>query len=83
MLDDMIYTRLSRENEQDEQWMEELSLRKQLKLQNVGAPAYEPTCVGIEHDATVYHPMPVSSYVPSGRKNSFLYEQTINLQEYS
>ncbi|XP_022850489.1 RING finger protein B isoform X2 [Olea europaea var. sylvestris] len=79
-LDDMYYlhTGLSRENERDERRMEKLSLRKQLKLkcrvQNKEAPAYEPNYVGVEHDATVYHPMPISSYMPSGGQNFYLNE---------
>lgn len=73
-----LYTGLSRENERDERRMEKLSLRKQLKLkcqvQNYEAPAYEPTYVGVEHDATVYHPMPISSYMPAGGQNFYLNE---------
>ncbi|KAL2479147.1 Galactose oxidase/kelch repeat superfamily protein [Forsythia ovata] len=88
-LDDMYYlhTRLSRENERDERRVEKLSLRKQLKLkcqaQNVGAPAYEPTYVGAEQDATVYHPMPISSYIPSGGWNFYLNEHQTSLGKRS
>lgn len=72
---------------QDERQMEKLPLRKQLKLkcqvQNIGAFACELTYMRVEHDATIHHPMPISSYMSSGRQNFYLNGQTINLQEYS
>ncbi|XP_022850501.1 uncharacterized protein LOC111372391 isoform X4 [Olea europaea var. sylvestris] len=88
-LDDMYYlhTGLSRENERDEGRVVKLSLRKQLKLkcqaQNIGASAYEPTYVGVEHDATVYHPAPISSYIPPGGQNFYLDEHETSLGKRS
>ncbi|XP_051116770.1 tip elongation aberrant protein 1-like [Andrographis paniculata] len=81
-LDDMyyLYTGLSRENEHDERRGEKLSLRKQLKLkcreQLAGNPAYERNSFGVqrEQDTTVYQPMPISSYMPSGRQTFYLNE---------
>ncbi|CAI9779472.1 unnamed protein product [Fraxinus pennsylvanica] len=76
------------QEELDERQMEKLPLRKQLiklkcQLQNIGAFAYELTYMRVEHDATIHHPMPISSYMSSGRQNFYLSGQTINLQEYS
>lgn len=83
-LDDIYYlhTGLSRETERDERRTEKLSLRKQLKLkcqeQRTASPtpAYErvPLRVEHEHDSTIYQPMPISSYMPSGRQTFYLNE---------
>ncbi|XP_011101963.1 RING finger protein B isoform X1 [Sesamum indicum] len=81
-LDDIYYlhTGFSREIERDEKRIEKLSLRKQLKLkcqeQRTGTPAYEKSPFGVEHeqDTTVYQPMPISSFMPSGRQNFYLNE---------
>ncbi|KAK6128175.1 hypothetical protein DH2020_038077 [Rehmannia glutinosa] len=81
-LDDMYYlhTGLFRELERDERRIEKLSLRKQLKLkcqeQRTVTPAYEKAPFGVEHehDTTIYQPMPISSYMPSGRQTFYLNE---------
>ncbi|KAK4402271.1 Kelch domain-containing protein 3 [Sesamum angolense] len=81
-LDDIYYlhTGFSREIERDEKRIEKLSLRKQLKLkcqeQRTVTPAYEKSPFGVEHeqDTTVYQPMPISSFMPSGRQNFYLNE---------
>ncbi|KAL0421939.1 UNVERIFIED_CONTAM: hypothetical protein Slati_3216800 [Sesamum latifolium] len=80
-LDDICYlhTGFSREIERDEKRIEKLSLRKQLKLkcqeQRTVTPAYEKSPFGVEHeqDTTVYQPMPISSFMPSGKKTFMLY----------
>lgn len=69
---------LSREIERDERRNEKLSLRKQLKLkcqeQRTVTPVYENAPFGVEqeHDTTIYQPMPISSYMPSGKKTSYV-----------
>ncbi|KAL6549326.1 hypothetical protein OROHE_008443 [Orobanche hederae] len=81
-LDDMYYlhTGLSREHERDERRLEKLSLRKQLKLkcqeQSTSTPPYEKASFGdeYEHDTTIYQPMPISTYMPSGRQSLYLNE---------
>lgn len=81
-LDDMYYlhTGLSREIDRDERRNEKLSLRKQLKLkcqeQHTVIPGYEKASSGVEHenDTTIYQPMPISSYMPSGRQNFYINE---------
>ncbi|KAH6758457.1 Galactose oxidase/kelch repeat superfamily protein [Perilla frutescens var. frutescens] len=81
-LDDMYYlhTGLSREIDRDERRNEKLSLRKQLKLkcqeQHTVSPGYEksPFSAEDEQDTTIYQPMPISSYMPSGRQNFYLNE---------
>ncbi|KAL8056978.1 hypothetical protein ABFX02_04G153600 [Erythranthe guttata] len=81
-LDDIYYlhTGLSREIEREERRIEKLSLRKQLKLkcqeQQAITPAYGKASSGVEHeqDTTIYQPMPISSYMPSGRQNFYISE---------
>ncbi|KAL8547179.1 hypothetical protein ACS0TY_006770 [Phlomoides rotata] len=81
-LADMYYLRtgFSREDDRDERRNEKLSMRKQLKLkcqeQHSISPSYEQSPFGVqhEHDTTVYQPMPISSYMPSGRQNLYLNE---------
>lgn len=81
-LDDMYYlhTGLSREMDRGERRNEKLSLRKQLKLkcqeQHTVIPGYEKASSGVEHenDTTIYQPMPISSYMPSGRHNFYINE---------
>ncbi|CAA0826610.1 Galactose oxidase/kelch repeat superfamily protein [Striga hermonthica] len=83
-LDDiyLLHTGLFKELERDERRIEKLSLRKQLKLkcqeQSTFSPPYEKSSFGseLDHDNTVYQPMPISTYVPSvtGRQNFYLNE---------
>ncbi|GFP95704.1 kelch domain-containing protein 3 [Phtheirospermum japonicum] len=76
----LLHTGLFRELERDERRIEKLSLRKQLKLkcqeQSTSTPAYEKASFGVEHehDTTIYQPMPISTYMPSGRQNFYLNE---------
>ncbi|XP_075489469.1 uncharacterized protein LOC142528312 [Primulina tabacum] len=68
---------LSREVERNERRIEKLSLRKQLKLkcqdQSSIPRVYEKATSGVEHlhDATIYQPMPISSYMPPCKKQLF------------
>ncbi|PIN23839.1 Kelch repeat-containing protein [Handroanthus impetiginosus] len=81
-LDDMyfLHTGLSTVTNRDERRIEKLSLRKQLKLkcqeQRSVTPAYDKVTYGVQHghDPTIYQPMPISSYMPSGRQNFYLNE---------